>query len=174
MNAEIFSSKFMMNEQTWSRLASTLSSEDDIRVVLRAHLITETMIEAFCCAAVNNRELFNGFGENLTVTYAAKLQLAANLGLNEHSVAELKRINKIRNARSHQIDNSAITDAEIESLRSFISRGGQEDLVALHNFGLRVGDSGMYLNHPGASNRERFLAILGAIIYRITRQVGIN
>lgn len=172
MDSLIFSSKFMMNEQTWARLANTLSSEDDIGVVLRAHLITEAMIEAYCCAMTSNERLFEGFGEGVTLTYAAKLQLAANLGLNEHSIAELKRLNKVRNVRSHQIDNTAITDAEIESLRSFISRGGQDDLVNLSSFGIRVGEVEMNLNRPGATNREKFLAILGAIIYRVTYQVG--
>ncbi|KGB01238.1 hypothetical protein DR73_518 [Enterobacteriaceae bacterium ATCC 29904] len=95
MNSEIFASKFMMNEATWQRLERLVNTEDDIGLVLRAHLITEAMIEAFCCAAVDNQNLFDGFGENLTITYAAKVQLAANLGLNEHSVAELKRLNRI-------------------------------------------------------------------------------
>ena len=97
-----------------------------------------------------------------SMTYAAKIQLASNLGLNEHSVAELKRVNKIRNARSHQID----------SLRAYISRGGQEDLVNTIGFGIKVDDAEAYLNRPGASNREKFIAILGAIIMRITKQVG--
>ncbi|EKS7426675.1 hypothetical protein QCK43_001421 [Enterobacter cancerogenus] len=172
MNTDLFATKFMMNEITWSRLAGLHQTEDDIGLVLRGHLITETMLEAYCCAAVDNETLFEGFGENLTMTYAAKIQLASNLGLNEHSVAELKRVNKIRNARSHQIDNAEITDAEIDSLRAYISRGGQEDLVNTIGFGIKVDDAEAYLNRPGASNREKFIAILGAIIMRITKQVG--
>lgn len=172
MNPEIFESKFIMNEATWQRIERLVNTEDDIGLVLRVHLITEAMIEAFCCAAVGNQNLFDGFGENLTMPYAAKIQLAANLGLNEHSVAELKRLNRIRNVRSHQIDNPEITDAEIESLRTFISRGGQEDLINSARFGIKVGDIELNLNRPDANNREKFIAILGSIILRLTKQVA--
>lgn len=72
MNPEIFESKFIMNEATWQRIERLVNTEDDIGLVLRVHLITEAMIEAFCCAAVGNQNLFDGFGENLTMTYAAK------------------------------------------------------------------------------------------------------
>lgn len=172
MNPEIFASQFAVNEATWQRIERLVNTEDDIGLILRAHLITEAMIEAFCCAVVDNQNLFDGFGENITMTYAAKIQLASNLGLNEHSVAELKRLNKIRNVRSHQIDNAEITDAEIDSLRSFISRGGQEDLVNSARFGIRVGDIDMNLNRPDANNREKLIAILGGIILRLTKQVS--
>lgn len=172
MNTDLYESKFIMNEITWSRLLGLLRTEDDIGLVLRGHLITEAMLEAYCCAAVDNENLFEGFGANLTMPYAVKIQLASNLGLNEHSVAELKRINKIRNARSHQIDNAEITDAEIDSLRAHISRGGQEDLVNDIRFGMKVDDAEAYLNRPGASNREKFIAILAAIIHRISIQVS--
>lgn len=170
MNRNIFSSRFVVNEMTWLRLARMLQSEDDIGIVLRAHLITENMIEAWCCASTNNESLFEGFGENLTMTYAAKLQLASNLGLNQFSVAELKRINKIRNARSHQIDNTQITDAEIQSLMTLIRNGGQDHLVNTKDFGLAVDGKKVYLNRPSSNNREKFLAILGAVFFRATEQ----
>ena len=83
-----------------------------------------------------------------------------------------KRLNRIRNVRSHQIDNPEITDAEIESLRTFISRGGQEDLINSARFGIKVGDIELNLNRPDANNREKFIAILGSIILRLTKQVA--
>ena len=45
MNFKIFENEFALNEKTWSHLASLLNSEDDIGVVLRAHLLTEKMLE---------------------------------------------------------------------------------------------------------------------------------
>ncbi|HIC4093196.1 TPA: hypothetical protein ACW4YN_000833, partial [Salmonella enterica] len=74
MNKKIFNDMVLLNEQTWERLSSIMQSEDDIGVVLRLHLVTEKIIEAWCCAASNNVNFFDGFGENLTMSYAAKLK----------------------------------------------------------------------------------------------------
>ena len=51
MNKKIFDEMVLLNEQTWERLSSIMQSEDDIGVVLRLHLVTEKIIEAWCCAA---------------------------------------------------------------------------------------------------------------------------
>lgn len=174
MNTKIFDEMTILNEQTWARLLSTMLCEDDIGVVLRVHLLTEKILEAWCCAATNNPNFFEGFGENLTISYAAKLKLAENFGLNEYSYKELKQINKIRNARSHQIDNAEITDMEIQIMISLISDGGQEKLIQNKDFGILVDDRGIHLHAPENSNREKFIAILAGIIHRITKQAHHN
>jgi len=172
MNKKIFNDMILFNEQTWKRLTSIMESEDDIGVVLRLHLVTEKIIEAWCCAASNNSHFFDGFGESLTMSYAAKLKLASNFGLNDFSYKELKEINRIRNARSHQIDNSKITDQEIQKLITLISGDGQKELIEDEKFGLFVGEKGVHLNGEGISNREKFIGVLAAVIFRITKQVN--
>ncbi|EOI1327382.1 TPA: hypothetical protein ACIJOS_001870 [Citrobacter koseri] len=172
MNKNIFNEMVLYNEQTWERLSSMMKSEDDIGVVLRLHLITEKIIEAWCCAASNNPKFFDGFGENLTMSYAAKLKLASNFGLNDFSYQELKEINRIRNARSHQIDNAQITDKEIQKMITHISEGGQKDLIEDEKFGIWVDGQGIHLNKDGIPNREKFIAILAGVIHRITKQAN--
>ncbi len=172
MNKKIFNEMVLFNKQTWERMASTMESEDDIGVVLRLHLVTEKCIEAWCCAASNNANFFEGFGESLTMSYAAKLKLASNFGLNDFSYKELKEINRIRNARSHQIDNAQITDQEIQKLITLISSGEQKELIEGDDFGILIGEKGIYLNGEGISNREKFIAILAAVILRMTKQVN--
>ncbi|WP_368893577.1 hypothetical protein [Kluyvera ascorbata] len=172
MNANLFMSMFMGNEQTWARMNSTLASEDDIGVVLRIHLLTEKMLEAWCCGASNNPSFFDGFGESLSMSYMAKLKLASNFGLSSFSYNELKLINKIRNARSHQIDNAAITDAEINSLMNLIRDGGQSALVSSGDFGIWVDGRGLSVNDSSLTNREKFIAIFGAICFRISQQAN--
>lgn len=172
MNVNLFTSMFIGNEQTWSRMNSTLASEDDIGVVLRVHLLTEKMLEAWCCAASDNPLFFDGFGEYLSMSYMAKLKLATNFGLNQFTYNELKFINKIRNARSHQIDNAAITDAEINSLMNLIRDGGQSELVSSGDFGIWVDGRGLSVNDSSLTNREKFIAIFGAICFRISQQAN--
>lgn len=171
MNAKLFDEIFTLNEQTWARLLSTMLSDDDIGVVLRVHLLTEKMLEAWSCAASNNPKLFEGFGESLTMSYAAKLKLAQNFGLNEFSYKELKMINRIRNTRSHQIDNAEVTDSEIQKMIALISDGGQESLVKEEKFGLLVDDVGIHLHDPKNTNREKFIATLAGVIHRVLTQV---
>ncbi|EHI8888617.1 hypothetical protein J9P32_001462 [Salmonella enterica] len=59
MNKKIFNEMVLLNEQTWERLYSIMQSEDDIGVVLRLHLVTEKIIEAWCCAA-SSRVILKG------------------------------------------------------------------------------------------------------------------
>lgn len=171
MNKKIFDEMILLNQETWKRLSTLMKSEDDIGVVLRLHLLTEKIIEAWCCAASDNPKFFEGFGENLTISYTAKLKLASNFGLNDFSYHELKEINRIRNARSHQIDNAQITDQEIKKMITHIGNGGQKDLIESDRFGIMVDGHKVFLNKPGISNREKFIAILAGIINRITRQI---
>lgn len=172
MNPDLFRTMFIGNDKTWERMTSALKSEDDIGVVLRIHLLTENMLEAFCCAASNNQKFFDGFGESLNMSYAAKLKLALNFGLSEFSYNELKLVNKIRNARAHKIDNAEISDKEIEDLMKLIRKGGQEDLVDSKPFGIMVDDKKIFLNDPNNSNRDKFIAVFGAIVYRVTSLVN--
>lgn len=173
MNKNIFN-EMVLNDKTWERLSSMMKSEDDIGVVLRLHLVTEKILEAWCCAASNNQNFFDGFGESLTMSYAAKLKLASNFGLNEFSYQEFKEINRIRNARSHQIDNSQITDQEIHKMITHISKGGRKELIESKNFGMFVDGEEKYLNKEGISNREKFIAILASVIHRVTLQANDN
>lgn len=174
MNAKMFDEMTLLNEVTLGRMSAMMKSEDDIGVVLRLHLLTEKIIEAWCCSASNNSRFFDGFGESLTMSYAAKLKLASNFGLNEFSYLEFKEINKIRNARSHQIDSPQITDKEIQKMLSLISNGGQKNLVSNDKFGIYVDGHQIYLHDPNISNREKLIAILAGVIKRISSQVHHN
>lgn len=174
MNSKIFDELFMLNEQTWTQLAMQLLSEYDIGVLLRVHLLTEKALEAWCCAASDNPNFFDGFGEFLVIPYAAKLQLASNFGLNEFSCNELKELNHIRFTRSHQIDNAKLTDEEIKKMVTLISQGGQKQLIESDNFGVWVNGKGLYLNDPKVSNREKLIVILAGVVNRIAKQIHKN
>ncbi len=104
------------------------------------------------------------------MSYAAKLKLASNFGLNDFSYKELKAINKIRNVRSHQIYDAEITDKEIQIMTDLISNGGQKELVNNDHFGMWVDGKEVFLNNTESTNREKFIAALSGVIIRMSRQ----
>lgn len=172
MNSEMFNSMFISNENTWRRLTTMMATDDDLGCLLRIHLMTENMLEAWCCSASNNPLFFKDFGANLTMSYIAKLKLASNFGLNSFSYNELKEINKIRNAHSHQIDNYAISDLEISTLMKLIRKGDQNELVDSPSCGIWVDEKMILLNDQTITNRQKLVAILGLIIFRVSNQAN--
>lgn len=154
------------------KIMSLLESEDDIGVVLRLHLIIEKYLEAWCICATNNSKFFDGFGENITLTFAAKAQLAKNFGLSDLSFNGIKRFNKIRNIRSHQINNWEITDAEIDSLKSLASKERDVGSPPFINHGIKIaGVKEIYFYDKESTNRDKLIMLAVSILSRMTSEV---
>jgi len=122
------------------KIVSLIKSQDDIGVYLRAHLLIEQTLEAWLICSTNNRNFFSGFGENLSLDFAAKAQLAMNFGMSRELVKFVKKFNNFRNKRSHQIDNSEITISEIDSLVGIMQQNYPSELVPIRDFRLGVYD----------------------------------
>ncbi len=161
----------------YEKFLAACETEDDIGVVLRLHLLLEKDLEAWCMCASGNGSIFRGFGENLSLDFAAKAQIAHNFGLSAELLKVIKRFNKARNARSHQIDNLEITDEEIASLSSFISVGYPENLLPMNEFQAQIGEGPAYpFSDKNTPNRIRFLMLFSMLKMRMCdearRQVG--
>lgn len=152
----------------YQKFIAACQTEDDIGVVLRLHLMLEKDLEAWCMCASANGNIFKGFGENLSLDFAAKAQIANNFGLSTESLKIIKRFNKVRNARSHQIENLEITDAEIDSLSSLMADDYPENLLPMNEFEARVGDNPVYsFTDRSAPNRIRFLMLFTMLKMRM-------
>ena len=152
----------------YEKFLAACETEDDIGVVLRLHLLLEKDLEAWCMCASQNGEIFKGFGENLSLDFAAKAQLAHNFGLSVELLKVIKRFNKVRNARSHQIDNLEITDVEIASLSSLISADYPENLLPMNDFQAQIGDDPVYcFSEKTTPNRIRFLLLFSMLKMRM-------
>ncbi|HHG9511380.1 TPA: hypothetical protein ACPY0D_001871 [Citrobacter amalonaticus] len=125
------------------KIVSLINSQDDIGVYLRAHLLIEQTLEAWLICSTNNRDFLAGFGENLSLDFAAKAQLAMNFGMSRELVKFVKKFNNFRNRRSHQIDSSEITISEIDTLVGLMQQNYPSELVPIRDFRL-----GVYVGEP--------------------------
>lgn len=158
----------------WEKIISLVNSNDDIGVFLRVHLLIEKSLEAWCICASENNDFFKGFGENLNMDFSTKSQLCQNFGLSEPLVKFVKKLNRLRNLRAHQIDKFDIIDAEIDSLTSLMSVDYPSDIVQIDNFNLHVfGDRDAAFKSKETSNRDKLIMLFGMLTLRMNREAKI-
>ncbi|MBP2167021.1 hypothetical protein J2125_000213 [Erwinia toletana] len=157
-----------MHTGQYSNFLAACQTEDDIGAVLRLHLLLEKDLEVWCACSSENGKIFAGFGENLSLEFSAKNQLAYNFDLSEDLYKVIKRFNKIRNVRAHQVDNFAITDAEIDSLTSLIGVNYPSNLLAISDFGVQVnGGEHQLFTSKGTPNRLKLIMIYSMLKMRM-------
>lgn len=153
----------------WEKIIALVNSQDDIGVFLRVHLLIEQAIEAWCICASGNGSFFNGFGENVSMDFAAKAQLAKNFGLSEPVTKFVKKLNRFRNKRSHQIEHPNIEQSEIDSLTSLIRSEYPEELFPIDQFGLEVpGSRVVKFNDSHASLRDKLIMLYSMLAMRMS------
>lgn len=159
------------------KFLAACETEDDIGVVLRLHLLLEKDLEAWCVCATGNEHIFKGFGENLSLDFAAKAQIAHNFGLSQDLHKVIKRFNKVRNVRAHQVENFSITNSEIESLTTLMSVNYPSNLLSMDEFLAHVNGGPTYsFCDKEAPNRVKFLMLFSMLKMRMCdeakRQIG--
>ncbi len=153
------------------KFIAACETEDDIGTVLRLHLLLEKDLEAWCACATGNGGIFKGFGESLFLNFAAKNQLAHNLGLSEDLFKIIKRINKVRNDRSHQIDNLEVTDSEIASLKDLVSANYPSNLVPIDQFQAQINQGAIYnFVSKETPNRIKFIMLFSMLKMRMCEE----
>ncbi|MBS0854959.1 MULTISPECIES: hypothetical protein [unclassified Tatumella] len=124
MNREIFQQLFG-SASVANAIISSSASTDDIGVVLRMHLVTESFLEAFICSAIGKSELFSVEPDDkitLKLNYHSKLGLAQKLGLPIPAYRALEKLNGMRNKLAHRIEQDFITDPILDSLKTQVSK----------------------------------------------------
>lgn len=169
MNVNFSHYEFLtMHTGQYQNFISACETEDDIGVVLRIHLLLEKDIEVWCACASQNGKFFAGFGENLNLDFAAKNQLAFNFGLSEVLYKVIKRINKIRNIRAHQIDKFALTDSEIESLTTLLRVNYPSNLLEVDAFQAQINQGPVFtLTDKETPLRIKFLMLYSILKMRL-------
>jgi len=159
----------------WEKITALVHSQDDIGVFLRVHLLIEQAIEAWCICASKNSSFFDGFGENVNMDFAAKAQLAKNFGLSEPVTKFVKKLNRFRNKRSHQIEHHSIEQSEIDSLTSLIRAEYPDGLFPIDQFALEVvGSRVVQFNDPQATLRDKLIMLYGMLAMRMSYEANIK
>jgi len=174
MNIFIFLKLFDTNSVNKAFIASTDSS-DDLGVVLRMHLITESFLEAFICSAFQKKDLFeieSKEGKAFKLNYFKKLELATKLGLPLSTYKALDKLNVLRNSLAHKIDNDFIGNSVIESLAFHVKSIGGEDKVSLAEEGAEFFNKDgskratYHFNDSKTPNRVKLMILISSLIRR--------
>jgi len=95
---------------------SVIDSDDDLTSVLKLHLLTERLLEAWICGRTEV-DVFSSEGEpRCELPYSSKLSLAARLGFPLPAYNVLKKLNKMRNEFAHRLSASCISDNYLDSM----------------------------------------------------------
>ena len=100
---------------------SALTGEDELGVVVRAHIYVEaTLIELVEALAINPQHL-----KPMELDYFQRVNLAIVLGLNPEHGPPLLALGKLRNAFAHRID-TRLTKDRVENLYKALSQNDKE------------------------------------------------
>ena len=108
---------------------------DDVLVVLRVHLMCESILEAWVCASIERVDFFDS-PVKLKLTFSNKLAIARNLSLPTPAFMFFKSINDLRNDFSHNFDYRNIPPGQSSSLKDLIpdlSTFAPSDVTIEHN-----------------------------------------
>lgn len=176
MNLFIFRKLFDTDSVSNAIIASS-DSTDDLGVVLRLHLVTESFLEAFICSAIRKEDLFENDpkdGRAFKLNYFKKLEFASRFGLPQPTFKALDKLNQLRNNLAHKIQNDFIENSVIDSLSSHIKSIGGEDKVRLSDeraefFNPDGSKKGTYhLNGSDTPNRIKLMILISSLIRRTT------
>lgn len=92
------------------------NSQDEVSVVLRAHMILEEFLNIWCSRVTGTDDLFSG----TFVPFKTKLVVARNLGLASEYVDILDGINEVRNRYSHK-RKYVLEASKLESLKNKVN-----------------------------------------------------
>ena len=100
----------MIERSDFDDLLNVLRGEDDLGVVIRAHILIESKLEAFLRRRIPRYKYL----EEKRFSYAAKIDLALAMGLNPRFSAPLRKLGQIRNDFAHKpgmkLSNRHVTD----------------------------------------------------------------
>ena len=118
----------------------SLISEDELGVVIRAHIYVESSINDFIENSVPSPEKLP------RLTYEAKLRLACALGMDEDHFQALKLLGDIRNQFGHNL-SAHLSDQKVNELFSKLPESAQTAVMASY---AKTRD-----DHPGAPDFQK-------------------
>ncbi|WP_269934841.1 hypothetical protein [Serratia liquefaciens] len=122
MDANIFLNIYG-NVDVTKAFTTISDNEDELSCVLKIHLLSERLLDAWISSTVGVEDLFeNAKDERLKfrLTFALKLALAKKLDLPNEFVKCLQILNTRRNDFAHRYDCDPLSDADIEKMAAAI------------------------------------------------------
>jgi len=97
--------------------SSVIMHEDELAIIIRAHLLVEVLIEMFIKKKLNSDEIL----QERDFTFHMKTVLARSLGFGIENILEaIQQLNKIRNSFAHNI-KTKLKDQKTDKILHFIA-----------------------------------------------------
>jgi hypothetical protein len=148
-----------------------LKAEDDLGMIVRAHIHIEGKVREFIEAAAPAPEHFklNDFDYDQTI------RLALILGLDTDFKSALSAVGSLRNKFAHRLDMSL---GDVEAKNLYTAMGGQVKSVAQRSYANllnRFPDKPQQMNHLPARDRIALylIAIRGGIVFSVAIAKGL-
>ncbi|HCN5210835.1 hypothetical protein [Leclercia adecarboxylata] len=161
-------------------LFTMAENEDELGSVLRIHLLSERMLEAWIAARIEVEDLFTSISSeklNFKINYVNKLALAKKLGFNTAACTMLAKINSLRNKFAHSHDCAPIDDSVIATMKQALdSIPKHEKIFEIEDqkFTFKPQDSNPIIyefNSKQTSNRVKLIMLYFSLFTCITIDV---
>ena len=123
---------------------SISDNEDELGCILRVHLLSERLLDAWISAKINIEDLFeNSANEKFKFrpSFSLKLALAKKLDFPVELIQCLQALNSKRNDFAHRYDCDPISDIDIEKMASSIRRcQAPENVIPIDEIQFQVFD----------------------------------
>lgn len=182
MNPQIFM-KIIGDTDITKAFLNMSENEDELGTVLRVHLLSERLLDAWVASTIGNEELFlNAPGDRLKFnpTFSLKLALAKKLGLHDGACTFLSRINKLRNNFAHQYDCGPLSESEVTIMTEAItSMPKNEKLINLNDVNFAIFDDegvekAVYaFSSQSTPNRIKLICMFANLFARLTHEASI-
>ncbi|WP_272577019.1 MULTISPECIES: hypothetical protein [unclassified Providencia] len=181
MNKQIFIDK--VNEIGVNKLLmQAIRTEDDIGAVLRIHLLSEKLAEAWICAACDADNFFGEGNYSVRINCSDKFKLARNLGVPDELYSSLKMINSLRNNLAHGSGHNLVSDESINKLVNLLKGFQLENqsdkwnidapLLVRDQDGLAVNEYS--INDKNTPNRVKLFICFAFLMSRLAFYLGIE
>ena len=107
-----------------SQLIESLDHEDDLGMVIRAHLVIEQYLNTIIKSYITDIETY----KQVKLTYEQTYLLVISFGLDPRFKTPLKTVGSIRNAFAHRLRSPAISKEDANSIYKSLARDEKDTL----------------------------------------------
>ena len=152
----------------YTNLLKSFEGEDELGVVIRAHIVIEQFLNAPLRGLIVNPKYL----EKMNLDYSQTVQLAVTLGLDPRFYPALNSLGKLRNDFAHNLIPS-ISKQAVNNLYKALD----EDTKSILNNGVAtiLKEDGTRSKHKELSYRQQFIniaAVLGAALQKACKEAG--
>ncbi|MDO6842154.1 hypothetical protein Q4602_22000 [Paraglaciecola chathamensis] len=153
----------------FDKLLKSFEGEDELGVVIRAHIVIEQYLNTLLESLVADPKYLKA----MNLDYSQTVQMALTLGLDPRFAPALSSLGKIRNEFAH----SLVPNISKQAVNNLYSALDENTKFILNNGISKVSSEiGQNIKHKTSSNKQQFVyitAVLAAALHKACKEAGI-